>query len=195
MIRPPNRIELLRLLPKGGVCAETGVFRGEHAKRIVEILEPATMFLVDPWDTPIEWFIDGELRQCPGDESLQIVQEKFATDSRVVIVRDSSPGALQHLPPLDVVYIDGDHRYEAVLDDLEVSLSKIRPGGWICGHDYCEIFDSAVPRAVSVFCLRHGLQLSLLTDEPKYPARGARRGLNANVPDQVAYNSFGILIK
>ncbi len=36
----------------------------------------------------------------------------------------------------DLVYIDGDHRYNAVKADIEAWLPKVRPGGTIAGHDY-----------------------------------------------------------
>ncbi len=37
---------------------------------------------------------------------------------------------------LDFVYIDGDHTYEAVKDDINAWLPKVRKGGIIGGHDY-----------------------------------------------------------
>ena len=37
---------------------------------------------------------------------------------------------------LDVVYIDADHHYDAVMKDLETWIPKVRPGGIIAGHDY-----------------------------------------------------------
>lgn len=36
----------------------------------------------------------------------------------------------------DFVYIDGDHRYDAVKSDIEAWLPLIKRGGMIAGHDY-----------------------------------------------------------
>ena len=58
---------------------------------------------------------------------------------------------------LDFVYIDANHKYEAVLADLAAWVTKIRPGGVLGGHDYSpewpgvekavhEVFGNAVGR-------------------------------------------------
>jgi len=37
---------------------------------------------------------------------------------------------------IDCVYIDGDHNYDSVKQDIELSISKLMVGGFLCGHDY-----------------------------------------------------------
>lgn len=37
---------------------------------------------------------------------------------------------------LDLVFIDGDHSYEACKFDIEEWGKKVRKGGILCGHDY-----------------------------------------------------------
>lgn len=36
----------------------------------------------------------------------------------------------------DFVFIDADHTYEGARDDIEAWLPKVRPGGWLMGHDF-----------------------------------------------------------
>jgi hypothetical protein len=45
----------------------------------------------------------------------------------------------------DMVFIDGDHRYESVYRDIQLWLPRLAPLGLICGHD---ISHSEVMRAV-----------------------------------------------
>lgn len=39
---------------------------------------------------------------------------------------------------LDVVFLDADHRYKWIKEDIERWIPKVKPGGILCGHD-CEV--------------------------------------------------------
>lgn len=49
---------------------------------------------------------------------------------------------------LDVVFVDGDHRYSGVRADIEAWLPKIRIGGILCGHDGSTSYSSQPDRAI-----------------------------------------------
>lgn len=49
---------------------------------------------------------------------------------------------------LDLVFIDADHSYAAVKEDIENWVEKVRPGGVICGHDFCNPAHRGVEKAV-----------------------------------------------
>lgn len=53
----------------------------------------------------------------------------------------------------DFVYIDGDHRYAAVKEDLELYFKKLKVRGLLCGGDYGESgwWKGGVERAVDEF--------------------------------------------
>jgi predicted O-methyltransferase YrrM len=55
----------------------------------------------------------------------------------VIAVRGNSQVVLPRLAraAFDVVYVDGDHRYPAVLADMQQAAELVRPGGVACGDD------------------------------------------------------------
>jgi len=55
-----------------------------------------------------------------------------------------------HLYPekVDLVYIDGNHSYKKVCEDIEMTLPLIKDTGYISGHDYIDIEWSGVIKAV-----------------------------------------------
>lgn len=52
---------------------------------------------------------------------------------------------------LDLVFIDADHSYESVKKDIECWLPKVKSGGFITGHDYCNSAHRDVEKAVDEF--------------------------------------------
>lgn len=66
----------------------------------------------------------------------------------------------------DVVYIDADHSYESVRDDIRAWYPKVAVGGALCGHDYHtdgKVWPG-VRRAVDEFVAQHGLTLTTYAD-------------------------------
>jgi predicted O-methyltransferase YrrM len=49
----------------------------------------------------------------------------------------------------DMIYIDGDHSYESVKSDIQLSIPKLKKNGYICGHDYDANTKNGVYRAVN----------------------------------------------
>lgn len=52
---------------------------------------------------------------------------------------------------LDFVFIDADHSYQAVTDDIQRWRTKVRAGGWIGGHDYNDKFPGVVKAVDRIF--------------------------------------------
>lgn len=58
--------------------------------------------------------------------------------------------------PIDVLYIDGDHRYGPVLEDFKLWVPKVRQGGVVLIHD---VNEADVRRAVDeYFGPEHGME-------------------------------------
>jgi predicted O-methyltransferase YrrM len=159
-----SRLDLLREMPKGAVCAEVGVAAGAFAQEILALAEPAKLHLIDAWNYPPQ-------PDCfePG---LAKVRARFAAElatGRVEIHRGLSLDMLGRLPDrsLDWIYIDAGHDYDNVVADLAGALRVVKPGGIIAGDDYLR-YDTPFHRygvieAVNALANRHGAEFLYLT--------------------------------
>lgn len=144
---PGHRLFLLKMMPKNSICAEIGVWKGEFSSKILEIVGPKELNLIDPWK-----FEKGKVyknakyggksnSQKVLDEVYNSVLKKFNSEihyGQVKIYRKSSEMAVDDFPDeyFDWIYIDGNHLYEFVKKDLELYTKKVRKGGYITGDDY-----------------------------------------------------------
>lgn len=55
---------------------------------------------------------------------------------------------------LDLVFIDADHRYDYIKQDILLWLPKLKEGGILCGHD-CEGYYSVLPEVVREVIDKH----------------------------------------
>ena len=154
-------------MPKDGVCAEIGVWKGEFSDRILKEASPRRFHLIDPWLFQGEFpdrMYGGSVatNQADMDAIFETVKRRLGADPRVVIDRQKSEAALAGYPDryFDWVYIDGNHYYDFVLSDLELCFSKVKVGGYICGDDYTWGKELKLPvkRAVTDFTRRHHIR-------------------------------------
>jgi len=118
-----------------GKAIEIGSYSGEGtvvlAKYFKEVLA------VDPWLNGYD-INDRASQQCPMKFVFEAFQERTKDLGNVIFSRGKSLDALEFVPDAscDLVYIDGDHRYEGVLDDLKGWRKKLKDGGIMSGHDW-----------------------------------------------------------
>ena len=117
-----DRIEMLKHLRKGGRFVEVGTFRGEFAWHILNIIQPEELVLID---ITFENFNFNRLSKHP-------------LYSRVKQITGNSFDEIARLGnnSCDVIYIDANHMYEFVHQELEASRSKVKDGGYIIANDY-----------------------------------------------------------
>lgn len=65
----------------------------------------------------------------------------------------------------DFVYIDSSHLYPDTLHELEAYKNKVKPDGWLCGHDYSEKDWVNVFRSVKEFSQNMGVEILSLGGE------------------------------
>lgn len=160
-----NRAEMLKRLPKYGICAEIGVDRGEFSEQILKACSPERLHLVDTWGS--DRYHDGLL------DNIRARLGETIDKGGVVIHHKLSVAAAQDFPDgyFDWIYIDTSHMYDATRDELRAYAPKMKPGGIIAGHDYTmgnwvDVLRYGVIEAVHEFCVEAGWEMLYLTAEP-----------------------------
>jgi hypothetical protein len=171
----PARIDLIKMLPPGSVVAEIGCWRAYFA---VEILNSCPnvhrLFCVDAWKKQTG-YVD-PLSDDDHEENLRQAKHHLRghlPSGRVRLVRGESAHVAVNdrtIPPLDGVFIDADHGYEACLTDLRLWSKRLKKSGVIMGHDYtnneqAKKWNFGVIEAVAKFCEEEGWRLTHLTAE------------------------------
>ena len=162
-----TRLEMLSLVRQGGVLAEIGVFEGNFSQQLLDVCQPRELVLFDLWPDceVMSGDVDGNNRRAfPGPDLERGVRARFASDSHVRIIKGYST-TIRSFPAdsFDMIYVDGDHGYHGVRDDLMNCWRVLKDGGWLMGHDY-EInpaktdstYQCGVKAAVTDFCRDYG---------------------------------------
>ena len=157
----PNREDLLKLLPKNGIVAELGVNKGDFSQQILKITQPKLLILIDTWDSD--------------NRKYNFVNKRFTQEmdsGKIKIIRGRSEKEIQKFSNeyFDWIYIDTTHAYSQTLQELELCRLKVKQGGVIAGHDYCQgNINKAIPYgivlAVNKFCLKYDWEFIYLTHE------------------------------
>jgi predicted O-methyltransferase YrrM len=162
---------IFEILPAHGTVAELGVFAGAFARTILDRAQPAKLHLIDCWESAIEPWPSYEV-QLEHSRQVCAMFEEERRDGRVEIHKGDDLEILASMPDhtFDWVYIDTSHQYEQTLRELIACRAKVRPGGFICGHDYADTtisrrYGFGVIRAVDEFVDRHGWEYVCLTRE------------------------------
>jgi hypothetical protein len=146
----PHLLNILKNHPDWTKGAEIGVAQGRTLKAVLETCPNLVMLAVDAW----EYVPDSEdtgmyegMDHALNEQCVRLVAGAFP--DRVGILKGYSWGmaSLVGDGTLDFVFIDASHAYEEVKADIKCWAPKVKPNGWILGHDYCERWDG-VRRAV-----------------------------------------------
>ena len=160
-----QRMFLLELLPKNSIGVEIGVHLGDFSEKILQIVQPKEFHLIDPWkhetsDIYGEALYGGRARegQAEMDRRYANVCARFAEpigQNKVKVHRSYSTDVLGQFPDdyFDWIYIDGNHLYEYVKKDLELSFRKTKTGGFVAGDDYADAgwWEDGVKKAVDEY--------------------------------------------
>lgn len=163
-VKKPKRWDaILKRLPCGIniLGAEIGVLNANTSMRILQARPLLTLIMIDPWTVPAPGSSYDMAQDCNSQKSqeahdaayrLTLERVKFAGKRARIFKAYSADIAEKTVDKsLDFVFIDGDHSYEGCLSDIRLWLPKIKPGGFISGHDYDHPKLPGVKKAVDEF--------------------------------------------
>ncbi len=161
---------------------EVGVQAGIFSEQILNQWNGKKLYLVDIWRQQADY---ADVANVDNDKQLELflaVCKKFFYDNRVTVIREDSVAAANHFRDefFDFVYLDADHSYEGVVNDIEAWYPKLKKGGVLAGHDY--LFGEVLPEghdtlkgadisiyfgvqsAVDEFVIKNNLELFVTND-------------------------------
>jgi hypothetical protein len=138
-----------------GIGAEIGVKEGYFSNRILTKWKGKMLLMVDPWKHMTDWssdinVIDSEMEEVY--KKAMIAVNEF--EGRFKVLRMTSEEASKHVDDesLDFVYIDANHDYSHVCEDLFYWYPKVKKGGLMSGHDYLNIKKGDIITGSDVMC-------------------------------------------
>lgn len=138
-----NRAEMIlalrERLPAAPVVCEVGVALGDFSEFLVNALQPREFIAMDLfglhevetlWGRPTTEIFEGR-------SHADFYRDRFASQNLRIFEGDSVE-ALAGLPDqsIDLIYLDGDHRYAGVRADTAQSIRKIKNDGVLVFNDY-----------------------------------------------------------
>ena len=139
-----ERLQLFRLawsLPQGFVACEIGSYLGASTAFLAAAASRkcGQVHAIDTWQ-------NDAMRCEPTEDTFQRFEENTKPFRNFITThRGRAEAVKDQIPPVDLLFIDGDHSYEGTKANLIDYAGKIKPGGILALHD---ITYDGVKRAV-----------------------------------------------
>lgn len=121
-----------------GKGVEVGTFKGEFAKTILSKWN-GVLYMVDPWREELgSEYTNGDYPEFKNKLYFQTIENTKEYQDRSFMLRGFSNQLIDLFEDesLDFVYIDANHAYDFVIEDIELWFPKVKKGGVVSGHDY-----------------------------------------------------------
>ena len=121
---------------------EIGSYRGESTEIFLKSNAFKKLYCIDPWEPGYDPF------DAAGSKEIVLAEKEFDEkfrDNNIIVKLKFKSSDIPDLflnESIDFIYIDANHQYKFVKEDIINYLPKIKIGGIISGHDY----DWAGPR-------------------------------------------------
>jgi hypothetical protein len=118
---------------------EIGVFKGEWSRHVLQRWN-GTLYMIDPWRPLGKEYEDASNHANHMDAYERTMESIRGFEDRAFMLRGLGEQLVEIFEDesLDYVYIDGNHTYDYVKQDMELWWPKLKKGGLFAGHDYLD---------------------------------------------------------
>jgi len=134
------------------VGCEIGVNAGENALSILKELKIKKLYLIDPYQK----YIQKNAILDPTSTEKESLHRLSRFQNVEFIKQPSDKATKSIIEPLDFVYIDGNHAYKYVTNDILNYYPLVKQFGFIGGHDYTTYYPE-VMQAVTDYVVSNRL--------------------------------------
>jgi len=115
---------------------EVGVFQGEYTEVLAK--SGLEIYGIDPWLQYEGYVYSTGKTKVYFNDMYEKAKERLSPYKNVKLIRKMSMDALSDFEDesLDFVYIDANHTFKYIAEDMYYWSYKIKDGGILCGHDY-----------------------------------------------------------
>ena len=167
---------------------EVGSFKGEFANTLLNNWG-GRLYMVDVWrPLPDDAYNDASNHKDHIDAYACAMKNIEGFEDRASMLRMKSKEGSELFADnsLDFVYIDANHTYQSVKDDIEYWYPKVKTGGLFMGHDY--IHDNLYNEG------HKDIPISLWSDTEPEPKYAGMFGVTPAVNEFAADNEYGLSI-
>lgn len=153
------------------IGAEVGVSMGYLSEAMFKAIPNLKLYCVDVWD------YYNNNRWSASERKNALYYRRACTKLAPYnseLIKDTSMSAVRRIPDesLDFVYIDSNHSFDYVMEDLINWSKKVKKGGIVSGDDYYHFGGAGVVEAVDAYAKAHKIEVQLTDPYPDIMDRG-----------------------
>ena len=157
-----SRVELAKHFNRLGFKkgAEIGVASGDYSEILCQSIPDLKLFCIDSWE---KYKDERRMQRAHQHATNYEFAKKRLAKYDTTVIKAFSMDAVKNFADgsLDFVYIDGNHAFDYVMEDIIEWSKKVRKGGIVSGHDYYHFRRSGIVEAVNTYTSVYGIELNL----------------------------------